>query len=180
MPQGVSAFFMYAHVRRSVASRKALKQGWRKAYVTAAAIVVVAGACVIILSSGTHATTAEGILRYLQQVKDIPPKIGEPQFDKSAEAIIEKGTTAGPVLVNQITNDSPSRVVDCFQYKIGDVAHRLLCELYKEPFLWPLEGRQPLDPGHGLSFMDYQRFVSGSEGREKLRELWQSRIGPER
>jgi len=97
-------------------------------------------------SRNSQPTTAEQVLRELKKVEYIPAKMGEPQADKSAKTLLEKGTMVAPLLVSHITNDGPSRVFELFEYKIGDVAHRLLCELYKEPFLWPLEGRQPLDP----------------------------------
>lgn len=114
----------------------------------------------------------EIVLENLPLIQDIPPKIGEPTSDRHALAILLRGREASPFLINSLTNALQSRVVDGFQYAVGDLAHRLLCEIYRKPFLWPVANAEPVGGHPQVSFQDYLALVNSPSGREKLRALW--------
>ncbi|MBM3846722.1 MAG: hypothetical protein FJ405_10630 [Verrucomicrobia bacterium] len=124
-------------------------------------------------SAGSSEQSRHGIVsQNLPLIEGVPPKIGEPHFDRHALAILSEGKLAAPFLMESVTNASPSRVIHIFEYAIGDLAHRLLCEIYHKPFLWPVAEAKPIGDHPEVSFLDYLAFVNSPGGREKLRFLW--------
>ena len=113
------------------------------------------------------------MLQNLPLIEYVPVKIGEPHTDAHAGAIMSHGKGAVPYLIDCLTNESPTKVIEGFQYAVGDVSHRLLCELYDKPGItWPLEGVTPVGGHPEVSFQDYLALVSSPNGRKKLQALW--------
>lgn len=114
----------------------------------------------------------------LALIQGIGPKIGEAGSvgDPVVKRILAAGTNATPFLVEMLTNDSPSQVYDVIQYYIGDVAHRLLCDIYGQQFLWPVAGATPAGGYPEVTLQDYMVFVHAQGGREKLQSLWRERL----
>lgn len=108
----------------------------------------------------------------LAKIEQLPSKLGEQHNDPRAARIVAAGTNAAPLLVARITDTTPSGVTELFSYTVGDIAHRLLCEIYQKPFLWPVADAKPIGEHPQTSFQDYIAFVSAPDGREKLRRLW--------
>ena len=124
---------------------------------------------------GTKAVRVEAAVRAIALVSNVPPKLGETHSDPRARAIVTWGREAVPYLVDQLTNAAPSLAVDLFPLAVGDLAHRFLCEIYGEDFLWPLQGSQP-PTGHGLWRRDYHDFVEDEGGRKRLQTMWVERL----
>jgi len=114
----------------------------------------------------------------LALIRGIGPKIGEAGSvdDPVVRRILAAGTNATPFLLEMLTNDSPSQVYDVFQYYIGDIAHRLLCDIYGQQFLWPVAGATPVGGYPEVTFQDYMVFVHAQGGRTKLQSLWRERL----
>ena len=109
------------------------------------------------------------------RVKALPPKVGEPQDDEHAAAIVKLGRKAGPYLVDKIVDRSPTEVVQGFSYKVGDVAVALLTEIYR-PKSWPFpDGSFKLPERYG-DFRDYVDFVNSPGGPRRLQRSWRQYI----
>src|SRR6185369_4819281 len=55
---------------------------------------------------------ASNVLQYVSQIEYLPPKRETPLGDRHAAAIVEMGHSAGPLLLNILTNDAPSKHFD--------------------------------------------------------------------
>ena len=124
-------------------------------------------------SSSTE--TIRTIVDRIELIEGLPPKRGAPQTDPNAAAIVALGYTAGPFLVDRLTDAAPSKVVYEFQYAIGDVALFLLNEIYK-PAGWPFpDGSEKLREQHG-DYRDYVNFVDAPGARKRLQDSWRKFI----
>lgn len=104
---------------------------------------------------------------------------GELQWDEHAFKIVELGKKAAPFLVEKITDKSPSKVMEFFHYKIGDIALVLLDDIYQPPS-WPFPDNSvqiPIKYGdYRGDFRDYVYFINSEGARERLKESWKSYI----
>jgi len=106
-------------------------------------------------------------------LEHLVPKRGEPQTDPRAETLVVLGPVAAPYLVEMIVDDRDAKHFHVFQYKIGDVAHELLCEIYhQDPSAALIRRKPPVDAGHGYGFLDYVELVRSRAGREELQAAW--------
>jgi hypothetical protein len=121
------------------------------------------------------------------EVEWIRPKNPRLQEDEVVSSIVTLGERAAPYLVEKITDESPSRCP--MWYKVGDVAHKLLCAIYNR--WWPSQefaDKYEL-AGSGSSFeynadlpylMYYNRLLrtddaeQNQENRLKLQEAWRA------
>lgn len=120
----------------------------------------------------SNAISATDALSEIGMIKDISPKIGAPQTDSHVIKVLSLGTNATPLLVQKIIDDTPSQFSDGFHYSIGDLAHRLLCDLYRRPLLWPVATNTPVGGFPEVTFQDYLALVHAPGGRAKLQQLW--------
>ncbi len=121
----------------------------------------------------TSAQTARRIVDQIGLIQGMPPKLGEPQTDPHAVAIVELGKAAGPLLAEKLTDNSPSHVANLYRSAIGDVALALLTEIYK-PASWPFpDGSFQLPVTYG-DYRDYVEFVNSPGARKRLRRCWRS------
>jgi hypothetical protein len=112
----------------------------------------------------------------LSLVEMINPKPGGPEADPIVSNILAAGTNAVPFLIGKIIDDTPSRFGDGFQYRIGDIAHRLLCDIYGGDFLWPVADATPIGGHPQVTWQDYLALVGEPVGRKKLQQMWKDRI----
>jgi hypothetical protein len=108
-------------------------------------------------------------------VESVPQKPGYPSGDPHEMAILALGKSAGPYLVEKITFRKPGKVLDLFQYSIGDVALALLQEIYR-PAHWPdPDGSIELPKKYG-DYRDYVDFMRSSWNRRRLQLAWKHYI----
>jgi hypothetical protein len=112
----------------------------------------------------------------LGSIEMINPKSGGPEADPVVAKVLAAGTNATPFLIEKLLDGAPSRVGDLFQYRIGDIAHRLLCDIYHQDFLWPIANVTPSGGTTQLTWQDYLAFVEAPGGRRKLQRMWKDRI----
>jgi hypothetical protein len=115
------------------------------------------------------------IVDKINLITGLPQKQGEPQWDEHAAAIVKLGKKAGPFLVEKITDTSLSKVVEFFQYKIGDVALSLLNDIY-QPQSWPFPDASAQMPKKYDDFRDYVDFINSEGARERIKESWKTYI----
>jgi hypothetical protein len=108
-------------------------------------------------------------------ITGLPPKERIPIDDPHAAAILRLGRSAGPALVEKLTDRTPTSVVYGFQYTIGDLALALLTEIY-QPQGWPSPDDSVRLPSHDGDFRDYVDFMNSTDGREKLQASWRRYI----
>ena len=123
--------------------------------------------------AATSAQTIRRIVDGIGLIQGMPPKSGEPQTDPHALAIIQLGKVAGPLLVEKLTDTSPSQVAYLYRSAIGDVALALLTEIYKPPS-WPFPDASFKLPEKYGDYRDYLEFVNSPGGRKRLRGSWRS------
>jgi len=106
-------------------------------------------------------------------IEDIPPKRRQHHTDQHAAAIVSFGKQAGPLLVDKILNDKPSKYFYAFQFTIGDIADSLLVDIYgQDPSSTLIRRKPPVDPTQGYMYYDYVALVSSRKGREELQAAW--------
>lgn len=113
----------------------------------------------------------------LGSIRMINPKAGGPERDPVVAEVLAAGTNATPFLLEMITNGSPSQVYDFFHYEIGDVAHRLLCDIYSQNFLWPVAEGMRTEGNREVTIQDYMAFAHAPGGRQKLQRMWKEYLG---
>lgn len=118
-------------------------------------------------------TAAEVVAEALGRIDSMPAKLGQPQTDREVIRVLARGADAVPALIEHLVSNEPSRFVDFFGYSRGDLAHRLLCELYLRPLTWPVADLGESVGGHPRpTFQDYLAYVDAPHGRERLQERW--------
>ena len=126
-----------------------------------------------VLNATEGKTAAQVVAEALGQIDWMPAKLGQPQTDPNVIRVLARGSEAVPALIEHLTSTEPSRFIDFFGYSRGDLAHRLLCELYRRPLTWPVSDVARPIGGHGRpTFMDYLAFVNAPHGRERLQDRW--------
>jgi hypothetical protein len=113
---------------------------------------------------------AKSAVDLLARLEYLEPKQGEKQTDVVA---LENAT---PCLIDKLLDDTPTKYAYLFQYKVGDAAHALLCEIYKKDALWPVEGQTPMGGHPSLTFMDYCAYVEAPNGRRTLQDRWRTLV----
>lgn len=113
----------------------------------------------------------------LSLVEMINPKSGGLEADPVVAKVLTAGTNATPFLIEHIIDDTLARVGDGFQYRVGDLAHRLLCDIYHQDFLWPVANATPIGGHPQATWQDYLALVGEPGGRKKLQQMWKDRIG---
>ncbi len=128
----------------------------------------------------------------ISEVEGIDPKNPRLQEDEIVSSIVILGERAAPYLVKKITDESQSKCAKW--YKIGDVAHVLLCAIYKR--CWPSQefADQYELVGSGVSkeysadqpYLNYYNRLlrtddskKNQENRVKLQEAWQKTVAEE-
>ncbi|MBK7973217.1 MAG: tetratricopeptide repeat protein [Deltaproteobacteria bacterium] len=135
------------------------------------AYALVARAAVLKATEGKAA--AQVVAEALGQIGSMPAKLGQPQTDRHVIRVLARGSEAVSALVERLVSTEPSRFFYMFPYTQGDLAHRLLCELYRRPLLWPVaDVTEPVGCHPEPTFMDYGAFVNAPHGRERLQERW--------
>ena len=118
--------------------------------------------------------TASQAVERIRLIEYLVPKSGERQTDPHAAAIIASGRQAAPWLLEKLLDDTKSRYFYEFQYKIGDIAHALLREIYHtDPSQSLMARNPPLRPEEGYTYRDYVALVSSTRGRQELQAAWE-------
>ena len=115
------------------------------------------------------------IVNNINLIAGLSVKRGEPQWDEHAALIVNLGAPAAPHLIDRITDTSPSKVGESFQYMIGDVALALLYDIY-EPEAWPFPDEPHKIPEKYGDFRDYVDFINSDGAREQLQASWRRYI----
>jgi hypothetical protein len=114
---------------------------------------------------------AKAAVDNLRFVKSLPPKKGVAVTDPAAATIINYGRCASPFLVQALDNGLPSKVVQFYQYKIGQVALQLLIEIH-QPKNYPCPEKQcAVKFVHG-DFRDEVLFFNALGNRKKMKASW--------
>ena len=106
----------------------------------------------------------------------LEPKYDEPQWDEDAAAVVALGKRAGPLLVEKIADEKPSRWA--MWPAVGDVAHMVLCEIYNSPWPTPafaeahaLTGDEPYR-NYYIRFLLSPDIQQNRENRKRLQQAW--------
>lgn len=115
------------------------------------------------------------IVNKIGLIQGLPQKQGEPQWDEYAQTIVALGKRAAPLLVQRITDSTPSKVVEFFPYKIGDLALALLSDIYRPPG-WPFPDNSVKIRIKYGDFRDYTTFINSPGARQRLKSSWKKYI----
>jgi len=75
------------------------------------------------------------------------------------------------MLIEKLTDESPSQVFELFSYTIGDVALALLRDIYCAPD-WPSpDGSIQMRKNFG-DFRDYVEFIRSKGKRKQIQQSW--------
>jgi len=113
----------------------------------------------------------QGIVNNIYLIQGLPQKNGEQQWDVHAYKISQPGKLAAPMLIEKLTDESPSQVFELFSYTIGDVALALLRDIYCAPD-WPSpDGSIQMRKNFG-DFRDYVEFIRSKGKRKQIQQSW--------
>jgi hypothetical protein len=118
---------------------------------------------------------AQTAVANLSRVESLPAKKGVPFTDLTAAEILKHGICASPYLVRQLDNKLPSKVVQLFEYKIGQVALQLLSEIHQPAYYPCLDQSCRANVVYG-DFHDEVDFFRSPVSRKKLKSSWRSFI----
>jgi hypothetical protein len=110
------------------------------------------------------------IVDELVLIETMTPKRGMPQGDEHALAILSLGRAAVPYLVERIDDDSWSRYVYGYWYKVGDVALALLDEICDTPNWFFPDGSRLAPP---TEFADFVDFVQSPQQLRAAKRSWE-------